>query len=101
VDFELAVDADPVLEPSVGFRNDGGKAPTFGGFDFLDEVDAVRVIGSVEKSAEGLESGHPKSPPLRPYSIKAWTPSWTPRRYKLLIPKVALNYWLEGSALTN
>ena len=66
VDFELAVDADPVLEPSVGFRNDGGKAPTAGGLDLLDEVDAVRVVGSVEKSAEGLESGHPKSPPLRP-----------------------------------
>jgi hypothetical protein len=54
MDFGLAVDANAVLEPSVGFRNNGGKAPTAGGLDLLDEVDAVRVIGSVEKCAEGL-----------------------------------------------
>jgi hypothetical protein len=64
MDFDLAVDADSVLEPSVCFRNDGGEAPSVGGLDFLDEVDAVRVVGSVEKCSEGLESGHPKSPPL-------------------------------------
>jgi hypothetical protein len=65
VDFDLSVDANAVLEPSVSFRNDGGEAPSFGGLDLLDEVDAVRVVGSVEKSAERLESRHPKSPPWR------------------------------------
>ena len=47
MDFDLAVDADPVLESAVRFRNDGGEAPTVDGFDLLDEVDAVRVIGGV------------------------------------------------------
>jgi hypothetical protein len=64
MDFGLAVDSDAVFEPSIGFRNDGSKAPSFGGFDLLEEVDAVRVVGSVEKSAEWFDGGHPKSPPL-------------------------------------
>jgi hypothetical protein len=62
MDFCLAVDSDAVFEPSIGFRNDGSKAPSFGGFDLLDEVDAVRVVGSVEKSAEWFDGGYPKSP---------------------------------------
>ncbi len=64
MDFNLVVDADAILEPSVGFRNDRCEAPPVSSFDLLDEIDAVRVVGSVEKCAEGLESGHPKSPPL-------------------------------------
>jgi hypothetical protein len=59
MDFELAVDADPVLEPAVRFRNDGGKTPAVGRLDFLDEVDALGVLGGVEKSSEGLLSRHP------------------------------------------
>ena len=57
MDFGLAVDANAVLEPSVGFRNDGGKALAAGGLDLFDEVDAVRVIGSVKKGTEGLRVG--------------------------------------------
>jgi hypothetical protein len=66
MDFNLVVDADAILEPSVGFGNDRCESPPASSFDLLDEIDAVRVIRSVEKRAERLESGHPKSPPLRP-----------------------------------
>ncbi len=50
----LAVDAHLVLEPSVGFRNDRGKAPLFADLDFLDEVNAIRVFGSVAMGVAGL-----------------------------------------------
>ena len=59
VRFDLAVDAHLVLEPAVRFRDDRSETPSCRGFDFLDEVDALRVVGSIEKSAEGLGSRHP------------------------------------------
>ncbi len=48
LDLGPAVDANPVRELSVGFRDDGSEAPSVGGFDFLDEIDAVRILGCLE-----------------------------------------------------
>ena len=66
-------------------------------FDLLDEVDAVRVIGSVEKGAEGLESGHPKSPPLGHSLSKRGHQ----RGHQGGILTDSKGSRLEGSALTN
>jgi hypothetical protein len=60
VNLDLAVDAHLVLEASVRFGDHGSKAPLFADFDFLEEVDAVRVFGSVAMGmgAGGLQSRH-------------------------------------------
>jgi hypothetical protein len=87
MDFCLAVDSDAVFEPSIGFRNDGSKAPSFGGFDLFDEVDAVRVVGSVEKSAEWFDGGYRKSPLEKTLSKRGYHRGH--QGAKLLIPKVA------------
>jgi len=65
VNFDRVVDAHAVFETTVGLRNDGRKTPSVIDFDLLDEVNPVRVIGSVQKGTAGLESRHPKYPPPR------------------------------------
>jgi hypothetical protein len=47
VGLDLAVDADAIREPAVGFGNVGRRVPRITHFDFLDEVDAVGVFGNV------------------------------------------------------
>jgi hypothetical protein len=48
VRFNLPVNAHTIFESSVGFRNNGREAPASIDFDFLDEVDAIGVIGGVQ-----------------------------------------------------
>jgi hypothetical protein len=81
MDFSLPIDADAIFEASVGFMNDGSEAPSLGGFDLLDEVDAVRVVGSVEKSPSGLTVGR--------VLFRRTTLSKRHQGANLLIPKVA------------
>jgi hypothetical protein len=96
----LAVDANPVLESAISFGDNRRKTLAVIDLDFLDEVDAIRVVGCVEQGAAELESRHPNSPPLEALSLSksgsGWTPNWTPRRYV----NDSEGNRLEGSDLT-
>jgi len=48
------VDPHLVLEPSIGFRDNGRKAAASVQFDFLDEVYAVSVIGAFLRVRAGI-----------------------------------------------
>ncbi len=92
MDFDLAVDADFVFQTTVRFGNDGRKTPGVIDFDLLDEVDAIRVIGSVERGAVGLQSRHAHILLLGPFSLSKLSQSGHQTGHqggKLLIPKVA------------
>ncbi len=47
LNLNLSVDPDFVFMTTVGLRNDGREMPASFNFDFLDEVDAIRVLRCV------------------------------------------------------